>query len=52
LSENAVINLDTEVPEFSAYKFVEFSQLSGYIAHFKRPIYEKVLGYFKEEGYF
>ena len=52
LNEGAKINLDTEIPEFSNHKFVDFSELSNYIAHFKRPVYEKVLGYFKEEGYF
>ena len=52
LNEGAKINLDTEIPEFSNHIFVDFSELSNYIAHFKRPVYEKVLGYFKEEGYF
>ena len=52
LNKTAIIDINTKIPEFSAYKFVEFSELSKYIAHFKRPIYEKVLAYFKEEGYF
>jgi len=52
LNKTAKINLATKVPEFSAYKFVDYSELSEYIAHFKRPIYEKVLEHFKEEGYF
>ena len=52
LNESAEIDLDTEIPEFSDHKFVDFSELSKYIAHFKRPVYEKVLGYFKEKGYF
>ena len=52
LNKTATIDINTKVPEFSAYKFVEFSELPEYIAHFKRPIYEKVLAYFKEEGYF
>lgn len=52
LNKTANIDINTKIPEFSAYKFVEFSELSEYIAHFKRPIYEKVLAYFKEEGYF
>ncbi len=52
LKENATINLETEIPEFSDHKFVDLSELSDYIAHFKRPVYEKVLSYFKEEGYF
>jgi len=52
LNEGATINIETEIPEFSDHKFVDFSELSKYIAHFKRPVYEKVLAYFKEEGYF
>ena len=52
LNEGARINLDTHVPEFSDHKFVGLSDLSDYIAHFKRPVYEKVLSYFKEEGFF
>jgi putative (di)nucleoside polyphosphate hydrolase len=52
LNESAKIDLETEIPEFIDHKFVDFSELPKYIAHFKRPVYEKVLGYFKEEGYF
>jgi len=52
LLPEAKVNINTEIPEFSDFKFVEFSELSKYIAHFKRPVYEKVLSYFKEEGYF
>ncbi len=52
LNKGAKINLNTEIPEFSDHKFVDFSELSEHIAHFKRPVYEKVLAYFKEEGYF
>lgn len=52
LNEGAIINLDTEIPEFSDHKFVDFEELSKYIVHFKRPVYEQVLSYFKEEGFF
>lgn len=52
LSVDAKVNINTDIPEFSDFKFVDFSELSKYIAHFKRPVYEKVLSYFKEEGYF
>ena len=52
LNTGAEVNIDTEIPEFSDHKFVDFSVLFEYIAHFKRPVYEKVLAYFKEEGYF
>jgi len=52
LAPEAKVDIETEIPEFSAFKFVDFSELPKYIAHFKRPVYEKVLSYFKEEGYF
>lgn len=52
LNKEAKVCIDTEIPEFSDFKFVDFSELPKYIAHFKRPVYEKVLSYFKEEGYF
>jgi len=52
LSKDAKININTAIPEFSEYKFVDFSELPNYMAHFKKPVYEKVLSYFKEEGYF
>ncbi|MDF1879714.1 RNA pyrophosphohydrolase [Sulfurimonas sp. MAG313] len=52
LNPDAKLNIHTEIPEFSDYKFVDFTELPKYIAHFKRPVYEKVLSYFKEEGYF
>lgn len=52
LKESAKIDINTEIPEFSNYKFVDFHELSNYTAHFKKPVYEKVLNYFKEEGYF
>jgi len=52
LLPEAKVSIDTEIPEFSDFKFVDFEELPKYIAHFKRPVYEKVLSYFKEEGYF
>jgi len=51
LSKDAKINIDTEHPEFSAFKFVNISELSNHTAHFKKPVYEKVINHFKEEGY-
>lgn len=50
LKKNAVINLDTEHPEFSDYKFVSVDELFNHTAHFKKPIYETVVNYFKKEG--
>lgn len=52
LNEAAEINIATQIPEFSDYKFVDYTELSEYTAHFKHTVYEKVLNYFKEEGYF
>ena len=50
LSENAKINLDTEHPEFISHKFVSVEDSLNVTAHFKKPVYEKVINYFKEEG--
>ena len=50
LSKDAVINLETEHPEFSDYKFVSVDEVLNFTAHFKKPVYEKVIHYFKEEG--
>ncbi|WP_201333711.1 RNA pyrophosphohydrolase [Nitratiruptor sp. YY09-18] len=51
LKPGAKINLDTKDPEFSAYKFVSYPELFNYVTFFKRPVYKKVLEYFKKEGY-
>ncbi len=51
LGENAKINLDTEHPEFISYKFVGVDELLEHTAHFKKPVYETVIQYFKKEGY-
>lgn len=51
LKEGAKIDLDTKHPEFSAYRFVDIDFLFDHIAHFKKPIYEQVITYFKAEGY-
>ncbi len=50
LKKSAVINLATEHPEFSDYKFVGVDELLSHTAHFKKPIYETVINYFKKEG--
>ena len=50
LAKGAKIKLDTEHPEFMDYKFVGVDEVLSYTAHFKKPVYEKVLDYFKEEG--
>ncbi len=51
LNKGAKINIETEHPEFSAFKFVNISELSNHTAHFKKPVYEKVINHFKEKGY-
>lgn len=50
LGKDAIINLETEHPEFSAHKFVNAQEILNHIAHFKKPVYEKVINYFKSEG--
>lgn len=51
LDEDANINLETEHPEFMSYKFVDIDDVLKYTAHFKKPVYETVINYFKKEGY-
>ncbi len=51
LKPNAKINLNTEIPEFKEYQFVELKDFYKYINNFKRPVYKGVLKYFKNEGY-
>lgn len=51
LLPDAVINLETKHPEFVRYRFVSLDELFQCTAHFKKPIYEKVIAHFTEEGY-
>ena len=51
VKNDSEINIKTEHPEFSEYKFVKFENVFDYISHFKKPIYKKVLAYFKKEGF-
>lgn len=51
LKANAKVNLNTKEPEFNAYKFVSLDDVFNITNHFKKPIYLKVLKYFKEGGY-
>lgn len=51
LKEGADITLDTKVPEFSQYRFVEVSGIIDVVSHFKRPIYKKIINYFQKAGY-
>ena len=52
LKPGAKIDIETKEPEFSNYKFVPLQELFHYVTFFKRPVYKKVLDYFKNEGYF
>ncbi|MFY4782206.1 RNA pyrophosphohydrolase [Aliarcobacter butzleri] len=51
LKKGATINIDTEIPEFSEYKFVPTENIYEYITFFKRTVYKQVIKYFKNEGY-
>jgi len=50
LGKNANINLDTEHPEFCDYKYINVKEIFNHTAHFKKPVYETVINYFKKEG--
>lgn len=50
LNKNATIDLATQHPEFDDYKFVNVEQVLGMTAQFKKPVYETVINYFKNEG--
>lgn len=51
LKEGAKINLETKHPEFKRYRFVSVDGLSDVMAHFKKPVYEQVISYFRAKGY-
>jgi len=50
LNEDAVINIATQEPEFSDYKFVSVDEALSLSASFKKDVYECVITYFKKEG--
>ncbi len=50
LKKKAKINLATKHPEFDEYKFVNIDDALSEMSHFKKPVYEKVIEYFKKEG--
>jgi len=50
LDINAKINIETEHPEFSDYKFVGVDDVLSLSASFKKDVYKSVITYFKEEG--
>lgn len=51
LKKGAKINIATEIPEFSEYKFVPTKNIYEYITFFKRTVYKQVLKYFRKEGF-
>ena len=51
LKKGAKININTETPEFSEYKFVSSKEIYEHITFFKRTGYKQVLKHFKQEGY-
>jgi len=51
LKKGAKVNIDTEIPEFSEYKFVPTKNIYDYITFFKRTVYKQVLKYFRNEGF-
>ncbi|MDP3290550.1 MAG: RNA pyrophosphohydrolase [Sulfuricurvum sp.] len=51
LKKGAVINLETKHPEFKAYRFVNSDELLSHVAHFKKPVYERVISHFRTKGY-
>jgi putative (di)nucleoside polyphosphate hydrolase len=51
LKKGAKININTETPEFSEYKFVSLKEVYEHITFFKRTVYKQVLKHFKQEGY-
>jgi len=50
LGKDAKINLQTKHPEFINYKFVSVEDILDFTPHFKQPVYEKVIHYFRKEG--
>ncbi|MDR2906048.1 MAG: RNA pyrophosphohydrolase [Helicobacteraceae bacterium] len=51
LKDSAAINIATRSPEFSQYKFAPIEDAIRQVSFFKRPIYKKVIYYFKKQGY-
>jgi putative (di)nucleoside polyphosphate hydrolase len=51
LKKSAVIDINTKHPEFSDYKFVSVDEVLKLSASFKKDVYEKVINYFKKEGF-
>ena len=50
LKAKAKIDLKGEHQEFIDHTFVKVDEVLDTITHFKKPVYKKVLSYFKKEG--
>lgn len=50
LDKDAKININTAHPEFSDYTYIDVAEIFKHTAHFKKPVYETVINYFKKEG--
>jgi putative (di)nucleoside polyphosphate hydrolase len=50
LHDTTKIDLATQHPEFMNHKFVGVDEVLDLTAHFKKPVYETVINYFKKEG--
>jgi len=51
LKNEEEINIRTKYPEFDDFRFVNVKEIFDSISHFKKPIYKKVLTYFRREGF-
>lgn len=51
LRNDSEVDIKTAHPEFDSYKFVKFDELFELASHFKKPIYKKVITYFRKEGF-
>ena len=51
LKAKAKIDLNGEHQEFIDHTFVKVESVLDTITQFKKPVYKKVLSYFKQEGY-
>ncbi len=51
LKSNKAIDIKTDEPEFTKHTFVKVDEVLQKVSFFKKPIYTKVLKYFKRNGY-
>ncbi len=51
LKKGAQIDLATKEPEFIDFKFIPVDDVMDMISRVKKPIYKRVMSYFKSKGY-